>query len=223
MLPLSVAAGGWVVAPPPEPPTLFSSPAPADRPPMPDPRPASPTPAPVLPRVAAGDVAAVRVCLERYGRLVYGMARRWLGSDIDAEDATQEVFIELWKTAGRFDPRVSSELTFIAMIARRKLIDRTRRRQSRPAEHALAESEVGAQTAAGAWEVADELAPVRAVLDELPDVQRRVLLLAVSDGLTHPRIAEQTGLPLGTVKTYIRRGLLFVRERLADRGRGGVR
>ena len=195
---------------------LTLHPAPADRPDMPDPLPASPSP--VLPRVAAGDTAAVRVCIERYGRLVLGMARRWLGSAADAEDATQEVFIALWQRAGRFDPRVASELTFITMIARRKLIDRTRRRQARPPMAGLSEPVPDPAEPTAAWEVADRLAPVRAALADLPDVQRRVLLLAVADGATHPEIAELTGLPLGTVKTHIRRGLLIVRERLTGRG-----
>jgi RNA polymerase sigma factor (sigma-70 family) len=190
----------------------------AGRPDMPDPRPAAPTPAPVLPRVAAGDATAVRVCLERYGRLVFGMARRWLGSDADAEDATQEVFIELWKAAARFDPRAASELTFVAMITRRKLIDRHRRRAARPPEVGLPGPLPDEVDLTPAWELEDELARVRAVLAELPPVQQRVLLMALSDGVSHTDIAEQTGLPLGTVKTHIRRGLIYARERLA----GGV-
>ena len=206
----SAAGGGWFPDPRP---TLMPH-----RPPMT----AHPPHSPVLPRVAAGDTAAVRVCLERYGRLVLGMARRWLGSDSDAEDATQEVFIDLWKQAGRYDPRVASELTFVAMIARRKLIDRLRRQKSRPPAAALGEDPISPQNAS-VWELNDELAPVREALDELPPAQRQVLLLAVSDGATHPEIAELTGLPLGTVKTHIRRGLLYVRERLATRTRGGAK
>lgn len=206
-------AAGWGLLPAPRPTP------PPHRPPMTTPHPQL---APVLPRVAAGDTAAVRVCLERYGRVVLGMARRWLGSDADAEDATQEVFIDLWKQAGRFDPRVASELTFVAMIARRKLIDRLRRRKTRPPAATLAEEPVS-PPAASTWELNDELAPVRQVLDELPAAQRRVLLLAVSDGASHAEIAELTGLPLGTVKTHIRRGLLYVRERLATRPRGGAK
>ncbi len=206
--------------PPPEPTTLIASSAPAARPDMPDPR-SAPSPTPVLPRVAAGDATAVRVCLERYGRLVYGMARRRLGSDADAEDATQDVFIAVWKSAARFDPRAASELTFVAMIARRTLIDRHRRRQARPPELVLAEPPPDAVEPTRVCEVRDELTRVRAVLDELPPVQRRVLLMAVSDGATHAEIAAETGLPLGTVKTHIRRGLLYARERLAP-PRGGA-
>ncbi len=219
---LSRPAGVWELFSPPGPAILTTPPEPAGRPPMTAPRPAAPaSPAPVLPRVAAGDTAAVRVCLERYGRLVLGMARRWLGSDADAEDATQDVFIEVWKSAARFDPRAASELTFIAMIARRKLIDRHRRRHARPPEARLGDVEPESAATPALWELNDELAPVRAALDDLPPVQRHILLLAVSDGATHPEIAELTGLPLGTVKTHIRRGLLSVRERVAT-PRGGA-
>jgi RNA polymerase sigma factor (sigma-70 family) len=177
----------------------------------------------VLPRVARGDKTAVSECLERYGRLVLGMARKWLGpSGTDAEDAVQDVFIELWKQAGRYDPELCSELGFVALITRRKLIDRYRRRKCRPREEGLIDLiPQPATNAANAWEIEDQLAPVRAVLKELPEEQRRVLLLAVSEGQTHSEIAELTGLPLGTIKTYIRRGLLFVRERLASNNKGG--
>ncbi len=221
----ATAAGTWAaLLPPPEPDERFDLPAPAPRPDMPPPRPdAPPAPPPVLPRVARGDTTAVRECLERYGRLVQGLARKWLGGGADAADAVQDIFIELWKQAGRYDPRASPELAFVALVARRRLIDRHRRRRSRPAEQPLVDLTPQVDEAVQAWEVEDELTPVRAVLAELPADQRRVLLLAVSDGATHPEIAETTGLPLGTVKTHIRRGLLFVRERLGELNRGGAR
>ena len=81
----------------------------------------------VLPRIAAGDPAAVADCIARYGGLVWSLARRFLGNMTDAEDAVQDVFIELWKNAARYDPGLASEPTYITMIARRRLIDRKRR------------------------------------------------------------------------------------------------
>ena len=82
---------------------------------------------PILPRVAAGEPTALAECMERYGGLVWSIALRLTGSRADAEDAIQEIFIDLWKSAARFDGAVASEKAFVAMIARRRLIDRRRR------------------------------------------------------------------------------------------------
>ena len=81
-----------------------------------------------LQRIAAGETEAVRECMDRYGGLVWSLARRFLYSSNEAEDAVQEIFLDLWKHAGRFDPNVAAEATYVAMIARRRLIDRVRKR-----------------------------------------------------------------------------------------------
>ena len=86
----------------------------------------------LLQRIAAGDPSAVEGCLAKYRGLVWSIARRFAGNYADAEDAVQEVFIELWRHAARFDPALASESTFIGTIARRRLIDRKRRQSSRP-------------------------------------------------------------------------------------------
>src|SRR3954470_11204914 len=91
---------------------------------------------PLLGRVAAGDQQAVRECLARYGGLVWSIARRFEGND--AEDAVQEIFLDLWRSAPRFDPQLSSEPAFVAMLARRRLIDRRRMRQRRPTTETIA-------------------------------------------------------------------------------------
>ena len=176
----------------------------------------------VLARIAAGDPAAVPDCIARYGGLVWSLARRFLGNPADAEDAVQDVFIELWKNAARYDPARSSEPTYITMIARRRLIDRKRRAGRTPAAQPLPDDPSGAPSAAPGSkdrvEIEDEAAKAAAVLRELRDDERRVILMAVYQGLTHEEIATATGLPVGTVKTHIRRGLIRVRERL---GAGG--
>ena len=81
----------------------------------------------ILERVASGDASAVDECLSQYGGLVWSLARRFHAGHADAEDAVQEIFIEIWRNAGRFDARVAAESTFITMIARRRLIDRYRK------------------------------------------------------------------------------------------------
>lgn len=174
----------------------------------------------ILQRVAAGDAAAIQQCIDVYGGLVWTMARRRGLSPEDAEDLVQEVFIDLWKGADRFDPAVASEKIFVTMITRRRLIDRLRREQRRPPTQAL---ELGDEELAGLdhqrLENAVEAALAAKALRQLRPQERDVLLLSTYHGLSHGQIAEHTGIPLGTVKTYIRRGLAKVKE-LLDLGRG---
>ena len=168
----------------------------------------------VLPRIAAGDPAAVPDCITRYGGLVWALARRFLGNAADAEDAVQDVFIELWKNAARYDPSRASEPTYVTMIARRRLIDRKRKAGRIPAPQPLPEEPPGVPSRTDRVEIEDDAARAAAVLDELREDERRVIQMAVYQGLTHEEIAAATGLPVGTVKTHIRRGLIRVRERL---------
>ena len=91
----------------------------------------------LLPRIANGDADAVTECLERYGRLIASMARRTLANPSDAEDAAQDAFIKLWRSAGRYDARIASERTFVTMLTRRCLIDHQRRRGRLPGEEPL--------------------------------------------------------------------------------------
>jgi RNA polymerase sigma-70 factor (ECF subfamily) len=86
----------------------------------------------ILEQVAAGDEKAVRACVSRYGNLVWSIALRLLKSRSEAEDAVQEIFVDIWRSARRFDPSVASEATFITMIARRRIYDRLRRADRRP-------------------------------------------------------------------------------------------
>lgn len=167
---------------------------------------------PLLPLVAAGDASAIDRCLDRYGGLIWSLARRMCPVQSEAEDAVQEIFVELWRQADRFQPEIAGETTFVAMIARRRLIDRRRRRrlpvaalEDAPVLEAPAESETLAENR-------DEAERVRAALDELSEDARNAVLLSVCEGFTHQEVAERLNLPLGTVKSHIRRGLIRVRE-----------
>jgi RNA polymerase sigma-70 factor (ECF subfamily) len=164
----------------------------------------------LLPRVAGGDPGAVRDCLARYGGLVWSIARRFEGGD--AEDAVQEIFLDLWRSAARYDPRIASEPAFVAMIARRRLIDRRRTRLRRPATEAIAADPPTADPAPRPDSCAEASQAARA-LDRLRPEQRHVLVLA-THGLSHGEIAERTGMPLGTVKAHARRGLQSIRAAL---------
>jgi RNA polymerase sigma-70 factor, ECF subfamily len=175
--------------------------------------------APLLARVAAHDAAAARACIERYGGLVWSLVRRACPDPDEAEDAVQEIFVDVWKSAGRYDPAFGSEATFVATIARRRLIDRRRRERRRPHEplsEALADP-----TAASQPELSAEAALASRAVAELRPEQRRVLLLSACEGLSHGEIARELSMPLGTVKAHVRRGLMHVKRALFGEGSGG--
>lgn len=190
---------------------------------MPIPPSSDPPSAPgLLQRTAQGDPVAVRECIDRYGGLVWSLARRLLFSDAEAQDAVQEVFIEIWKHAGRYDPAIASETAFVAMIARRRLIDRRRRSSRSPERESLEDhAETIAFVPSGPAENADEIAQATTALLQLSSQQQKVLRLSIYQGLSHERIARAIGLPLGTVKTHARRGLLKLRA-LLEASRGGA-
>ncbi len=162
----------------------------------------------LLARVAAGEADAVRTALARYGNLVWSIARRFEPSE--AEDAVQEVFLDLWKSAGRFDPQIASEAAFVTMIARRRLIDRRRARGRRPTVEAGAALPAIVDPGQSPVVCAEANQAARAMAQLRPE-QRQVLVLATCHGLSHGEIATETGLPLGTVKAHLRRGLLSIR------------
>lgn len=170
---------------------------------------------PLLPRVAAGEAGAVEAVLQRYANAVSGLARRQCRSAQDAEDATQEVFLDVWRSAERFDPAAGSETTFLMTIARRRIIDRLRRSARRPAEDLLeAAEQIAAPATAARVELDDEVQRAQAALQQLRPEQRQVLELSLNAGQTHQEIAAAVGIPLGTVKSHARRGLLRLRELL---------
>ncbi|MFG0284608.1 MAG: RNA polymerase sigma factor [Phycisphaerales bacterium JB039] len=175
----------------------------------------------LLQRVAAGEPDAAQECLDTYGGLVWSLVRRFLRNRSDAEDAAQEIFVDVWKSAKRYDPEVASEAAFIAMIARRRLIDRVRKMGRTPGSAELVEEPAVAPAESSVGR-SEDVAMAAAALESLSDEQVRVLRLSVGQGLTHQEIAEATGLPLGTVKTHIRRGLIRIREKLESSRMGAA-
>lgn len=167
----------------------------------------------ILQRIALGDKTAVQDCLKAYGGLVWSLARRMSPNTDDAEDAVQEIFIDIWKNAGRFDASQSSETTFIAMIARRRLIDRLRHSNRRLSPDSLEDLTVEpVNSSDGSLQMSVEAKEAAKALEVLRPEQRQVLQLSIIQGLSHQEISDATGIPLGTVKTHARRGLLQVRE-----------
>jgi RNA polymerase sigma-70 factor (ECF subfamily) len=173
---------------------------------------------PLLPRIAAGDRTAVGECIGRYASLVWTMARRLTPTAEDAEEAVQDIFLDIWRYASRFDAARGLEQVFVAVLARRKLIDRMRRQRLRLAnEEPLDETHEATIAGTLRAEHDTEVESMHAILAHLP--QRRVIELSLVQGMSHAEIVEHTGLPLGTVKTLIRRGMLRAREVAAGIGR----
>lgn len=171
-----------------------------------------------LQRIAAGENDAIEACMTNYAGLVSSLARRFL-PPAQIDDAVQEVFIELWKNADRFDPEKASEPTFIAMIARRRLIDKVRKNARRP-KHQPIETTYGlgqrAQEHLG--DMDEELARATLAIRELSEPQKLVLRLSLRDGMSHQEIADATGMALGSVKTHLRRGMIRLRELVNEQG-----
>ncbi|MFG0257784.1 MAG: RNA polymerase sigma factor [Phycisphaerales bacterium JB043] len=181
----------------------------------------SSTEQPLLPLVAQGHEDALRDAMRRYGGLVWSIARRLSRNETDAEEAMQEVFVDLWRSAERFDPAKASEKTFVAMIARRRVIDRLRK-QTRMLDRS---SELGdelsatisAPTQESSYDSSESARMAFEVFEQLRPEQQQVLRLSLQHGMTHEEIAEALSMPLGTVKTHARRGLHSVRTKYAER------
>jgi RNA polymerase sigma-70 factor, ECF subfamily len=171
-------------------------------------------------RVAAGEDAAIAELYDRFGPLVYKAARQALPSRAEAEDAVQEVFVRLWRTAERYDPRRAKLVTWVMLITRRHLIDKLRRRGVRidagslDAEPAQPVADPDRGDARGGGRVSDEQRQwLKDRLKELPELQRSVIERTYLQGYTLREVSEQLNAPLGTVKSALSRGLLRLRDR----------
>ncbi|QOJ00528.1 MAG: sigma-70 family RNA polymerase sigma factor [Phycisphaeraceae bacterium] len=177
-----------------------------------------------LHRIASGDASAVAACLDEYGGVVWSLAERYLkplGEDV--EDAVQEIFVDVWRSAGRYNPALGSEASFIATIAHRRLIDRQRRAASRPRpvphEPHLEPRATDRPATHTPASLGEDVARAADAFNKLHTDEQQALWFALYHGMSHDRIATLTGHPLGTVKTRIRRGLIRLRE-LLDGSRG---
>jgi RNA polymerase sigma-70 factor, ECF subfamily len=167
-------------------------------------------------RVAAGDEEAVAELYDRFGTLVFKVARQFLPTRAEAEDAVQEIFVRLWRTADRYDPRRAKLVTWVMLIARRHLIDRIRRNSVRPDT-----TNIDGDLTSSGGDFDPDRRPLEAErnsallkrIAELPDLQREVIERAYLQGYTLREVSEQLDAPLGTVKSALSRGLMRLRER----------
>jgi RNA polymerase sigma-70 factor, ECF subfamily len=180
----------------------------------------------ILKQIAAGNRDAVALCIDRFGGLVWSLARKFCKNATDAEDAVQEIFTEIWRIAGRFDPQMGTEVTFISTIARRRLIDKQRKAGRTPSIESLSPATKTEQVNdVQPAEIQEEVNRAQNALASLNDEQQTALRLSIHEGHSHNEIAKRMDVPLGTVKTNIRRGLIRLREMLGteDEDKGGAK
>ena len=169
----------------------------------------------LLTEVATGDSKAFEELTKKYGNLIWSIARRYLSNQAEAEDAVQEIFLALWQSASRFDANKVSEITFIATIARRRLIDGLRKNNKHKILQSIDDSisdDVFQQKSN--LEKNAELSLAIGILETLEKKDQELLSLSIYQGYSHVEIAKLLNLPLGTVKTKIRRNLMKIREKI---------
>ncbi|MED5508111.1 MAG: sigma-70 family RNA polymerase sigma factor, partial [Planctomycetota bacterium] len=171
----------------------------------------------LMQRVAAGEEAGIEELYDRFSPLVFKASRQVLSSNAEAEDAVQEIYLRLWQTADRYDPRRAKLVTWVMLLTRRHLIDRLRRKSSRPDPNHLDESAApaGAEpTSDSVLARSESLESLRERIKELPELQRTVIERAYLQGFTLREVAVQLDAPLGTVKSALSRGLNRLRDRV---------
>lgn len=164
--------------------------------------------------VARGDRSALASVLRMTSMKLFGICHRILGDEGEAEDVVQEVYLSVWQQAGRFDPARSSPITWLATLARNRAIDRLRSRRVRPAaaiEDALDVADDRPDPARAAM-IADEARQLDGCLGELPADHAGALRRAFWEGQSYRELAEAAAVPLGTMKSNIRRSLLRLKE-----------
>ena len=167
----------------------------------------------LLTMVARGDQGAFETVYDRLARPVYGLIRRVVRDPAQSEEVAQEVLLEVWRTASRFDPARGSAATWALTIAHRRAIDRVRSETAAAErEQRSAASPVAVDEVAETVEATLEAERVRRCLDGLTQLQRESITLAYYGGYSYPQVAALLGTALGTIKTRIRDGLTRLRD-----------
>lgn len=168
--------------------------------------------APLLSAVAGGDRGALGTLYERTSAKLYGICLRVLGSEAEAEEALQEAYLAVWRRAETYDPARAGAIAWLAVLARNKAIDRLRRR-SQPSAPLDAAEQVpdDAPSALDLIESAEDGARLAACLGELEEKQQALIRAAFWSGASYPELAEREAVPLGTMKSWIRRSLIRLR------------
>jgi len=172
----------------------------------------------LLRRVAAGDEAAFAHLYDAVAPAVYGTVKRVVRNAAQADEVTQEVFVDVWRSAPRFDPGQGTALTWVVTLAHRRAVDRVRAEVSQQRRVERLQQMSTSSSASVTDDVLDELdrARVGRALADLTSLQRESVELAFYGGHTHAEISTILDLPLGTVKTRIRDGLIRLRDALGE-------
>lgn len=171
-------------------------------------------------RVADNEEAAIAEMYDRFSSLVYRMALQTMPTRADAEDAVQEVFVRLWRTAERYDENRAALVTWVMLISRRHLVDKLRRQQARLKPTSLDQPQAGnapeLKAVPSRMEQDERLETLMRRIDTLPELQRTVVTRAYLGGQTLRQIGEELGTPLGTIKSALSRALVRLRERTGE-------
>lgn len=177
----------------------------------------------LLQRIAARDTAALAELYDRHSRLLFGLALRVMRDREEAEEVLQEAFLRVWTRAEIYDARVGAPLPWIVRVTRNCAFDRLRVRRVRAAVNAPAIDAAGAEAATPASGIqtpeaavldAEKRRTLNGALADIPAEQRQLIEAAFFEGYSHSELAQRFGLPLGTVKTRIRAGMIAMRRRL---------
>ena len=173
----------------------------------------------LLKAVARGDEQALAQLYDSYRLILFGLLVRILNSREEAEDVLQEVFLQVWRRARDFDETRGKPFTWLVTLARSRAIDRLRSlgARDRVAQASVREAAEEVSDAARDTFRSEQRALVTSALSQLPEEQKRPLVLAYFDGLTQSEIAAKLGAPLGTVKTRMRAGMIKLRELLTGK------
>nr|WP_202888022.1 ECF RNA polymerase sigma factor SigK [Kribbella solani] len=177
----------------------------------------------MLARTAAGDTAAFSALYDRVAPAVFGLVRRVLRNPAQSEEVTQEVMLDVWRTATRFNPERGSAHSWILTIAHRRAVDRVRSEQASADRTELAGAravDVDFDQVADTVTTRLDVEQVRRCLGKLTELQRESVTLAYYNGYTYPEIAERLGAKLPTIKARMRDGLIRLRDCL-DPAQGG--
>lgn len=168
--------------------------------------------------IAAGDRAAISDLYDRHSPLLLAICRRVLKDASEAEDVLTDVFFEVWSRADRFNAARGSPLTYLVTLTRSRAIDRQRSRRARPVvtdnPDAPIDRPANSPTPFQSTELNEQREVIRSALAALEPAQREAIECSFYEGLSHSEIAEKLNKPLGTVKTYIRQGLIRLRDRI---------